>query len=112
MNYSSFWIVWVILSVIQTSLFFSYWLKAKDQQKKWDEHYKDIQNSEQEVDMRLFLVYNNKAYWEDKNAIYRGSYKDGKIFMKTIEKIDPFEIKDISPMELMGILDQLKDAKQ
>lgn len=64
----------------------------------------------EELDTKMFLVYNSKAYWQDKDSIYRGNYKDGKIFMKTIEKIDPFEIKDISIVELFDILDKLKLA--
>lgn len=55
-------------------------------------------------------MYNNKAYWQEKDLMYRGQYKDGKIFMKTIEKIDPFEVKDISVTELFDILDKLKLA--
>jgi hypothetical protein len=107
-NYNLFWIAWLFLSIIQTSLFFSHWLKAREQQKKWDEHYKEV---EEQVDTKLFLVYNNMAYWQEKNKMYRGKYKDGKIYMKTVEKVDPFNIKDISPAELFDILDKLKGAR-
>lgn len=92
---------------VQTIFFIRYYIKSREQQKKWDQQY---DKSLEEVDTRMFLVYNNKAYWQENNRMYRGNFKDGKIFMKTVEKVDPFEIKDVGPEELFGILDRLKGA--
>jgi hypothetical protein len=102
---------WLFLAMIQTSLFFNYWLKSKEQQNKWDQYFEKETQYSQVLDTMMFLVYNSKAYWKKDGVIFRGSYKDGKVYMKTIEKIDPFELKDISPSELMTIIDRLEGVK-
>jgi hypothetical protein len=110
MNNNFFWIAWLFIVLVQTFFLFNHWLKSKEQQKKWDKNFEIETDGSQWLDTMMFLVYNSKAYWKKDGSMYRGSYKDGKVYMKTIEKIDPFELKDISPAELMIILDRLEGA--
>lgn len=107
MSFNIYYLFWIFLVSIQTFFFIRYYIKSREQQKKWDKKYN---MSFEEVDTKMFLVYNDKAYWQEKDLMYRGNYRDGKISMKTIEKVDPFEVKDISVSELFGILDKLKAA--
>ena len=83
-----------------------FYLKHRKQQKKWDKEFENQKKTG--LDIVEFLVYNNKAYWMEKNSVVRARYADKKVFLSTKEKVDPFEIKDMDISEYMSILQKLE----
>lgn len=106
MNFNTYYFIWIFFVSIQTYCFVMFYLKHRKQQKKWDEEFK--KQKETGLDMVEFLVYNDKAYWIEKNSVVRARYANRKVFLSTKEKVDPFKIKDVDISEYMGILSKLE----
>jgi capsule polysaccharide export protein KpsE/RkpR len=95
--------IWLIFSSIQTFIFYDEWINKKNKKQK-------IKN--QLLDTKTFCVYNNMAYWKEDEYTYRAFYNKGSIDIKTIEKVSPLEIKDISIGEVMEIMNGLERASR
>jgi hypothetical protein len=106
LQFNIYYLVWIFFVSIQTSLFFSYWLKAREQQKKWDKEFK--KQKEAGFDIVEFVLYNNMAYWMENNSMIRAKCKDRKVFCSTKEIINPFELKDIDVSEYFEIMTKLE----
>lgn len=86
----------LIQNVILALLFFKY-LKAL----QW----KDLETTP-------FYVFKGKAYWKKNGKICRSDFVNGKLDPATAEYVDPMGTPDVSPVDLIEILNIIEESQK
>ncbi len=65
-------------------------------------------NDEKEIELLPVCLFNGKAYWKEERDLYSAPHVNNKTQIKNKKKIDQLETRDLSPKDLMLILDELE----
>lgn len=95
--------VWLIVAIIQIALFSFYLGKINGFSNK-EEYVKT-------VDIIPVCNYNGYTYWLEESSLYRENTKSATLDKKNAEKIDQISSKDLSPAEVIYILQLIEEAK-
>ena len=96
-------LVWLFVAMIQISLFSIYLVKMS----KWGKQ----EIISETVDIVPVCNYNGKTYWLDQGNLYRETNGIVTMNKSRAEKIDQLSSKDLSPAEVIYILELLEEAK-
>lgn len=95
--------VWIIIAITQITLFAFYLGKMNSWNKK--EFFTET------VDIIPICNYNGNTYWLNEGFLYREKSSMVTMDKKKAEKIDQLNAKDLSPSEIIYILDLLEEVK-
>lgn len=98
-----FFIVWVCIALTQISLFAFYMGKSLSQGRV--EH-------KETIDTFPIYVYNGMAYWYEKDLLYRTKYKARGMDLNNKQKIDYLNLDDLSPADIIQIINELEEAEK
>lgn len=68
-----------------------------------------INKRSEKLDILPIFIYNENAYWENDENIYRCKIINGQIDLKNGEQVDPENLYDISNMDYLLITQKLED---
>lgn len=95
--------VWLIVASIQITIFAFYLGKMNSWNKK--------EIITETVDIIPICNYNDNTYWLNDGFLYREKSSMVTMDKKRAEKIDQLNAKDLSPSEIIYILDLLEEVK-
>lgn len=95
--------IWLVVAMIQIALFSFYLGKMNNFNKK--------ELIEKTVDIVPVCNYNDNTYWMENGTLYREPIKSVTMSIDRAEKIDQLESKDLSPSELIYIINILEGSK-
>lgn len=93
-------LIWIVIASMQMCLFIIYLIKMH----KWDK--KEIVSKT--IDIFPVCNYNGKTYWLEQNSLYREDIGLFTMDIKRAEKVDQLNTKDLSPSEVIYIIDVLE----
>lgn len=94
-------IIWVVIACTQIFLFTIYLTKFNKKEKDFEEI----------VDIVPVCNYNGNTYWLDGSYLYREKVGAVTMNKERAERIDQLNAKDLSPSEVIHIVDLLGEPK-
>jgi hypothetical protein len=95
--------VFVVIATFQIVLFSIYLAKINN----WSKQEKNTEI----IDIIPVCNYNGKTYWLEKDCLYRENISVVTMDTNKAERIDQLNAKDLSPSEIIYILNLLEEAK-
>ena len=95
--------IWLLVAIIQITLFSFYLGKMSTIKKK--------ETIEKTVDIFPICNYNGQMYWIEDKELYREDIKSPTMDKDKAEKVDQLDSKDLSPSEIIYIINMLEDAQ-
>lgn len=93
--------IWLCIASIQIVLFTIYLIKHNS---------KNGTEAHESIDIVPLSIYNGMAYWKEGSHLCRTPYSGKNTDMSNYEVIDPLN-SDMSPAEVIGILESLENVK-
>jgi len=66
---------------------------------------------EESIDIIPIVQYNGKTYWMQDGNLIRSSMINGKVNMQNSEKVKGWQYKDLKPVEIIEIMNELEKAQ-
>ena len=66
---------------------------------------------EESIDIIPIVQYNGKTYWMQDGDLIRSSMINGKVNMQNSEKVKGWQYKDLKPVEIIEIMNELEKAQ-
>lgn len=93
--------IWLAIATIQICLFSIFLFGQKVENKQ-----------EETIDTFPIYVYNGMAYWYEEGFLYRTKYKARGMSLDSKSKVDHLNSEDLSPSDLIHIINELEEAEK
>jgi hypothetical protein len=91
--------IWIPIALTQITLFTIFLIKSKT----------STEVIEETIDIIPIYVYNNMAYWKQKDSLMRAPYRDSSVDVDRGSSVDQLN-SDLLPSEIMEIIAGLEKA--